>query len=105
MLGEGPFFTSMELLVTLLWATSPVWMGLITGGLAARFMPRFPVIFGLLIGLGVGILVIGATVGLTALVVYFKLPIPYADAIWLIPTVAAVVVTAGFCRLVHWKFY
>ena len=123
MLGEGPFFTPLGFAVTLfvvspggdgwrfftpfqamvilLLITTPAWAGLIVGGLAAWFIPRLPVFYGLSIGLGVGIAVNALTILLTVVVSYHNLPIPWHDSAWAIPYAASVAATVGIC---WWKY-
>lgn len=100
-------------MLTLPFVTSPVWAGLAARGLAAWFMPRIWVLFGILIGLCVGLLAWFITAGVIVLVEYNDLSIPWPNNSWEAPwphpiwftlPVGSAAITVGICWWAHRRF-
>ena len=92
--------STAQIVAGLLWVTSPIWGGMLAGGIASRRMPFLKTFDGLLVGFAAGFVIIfGMVVVGLALVTEdwsFSLPGPTE----LYPFLASVVVTLGVCWMI-----
>ena len=83
--GPGP--TDWEWVLIYAAFASPLWVGLLAGGLAALFLHPLRIVNGALLGLGMGILVYITAFVLTNLVWNYGIPLPYTGFNWVfVPT-------------------